>query len=123
MSQDIVSDALNMIMNAKKAGKQKITIKRYSKLLLNVLEIAKNAGYIEYSIEENELLIELSRLNEIMTIKPRYTVGAKKLDFYARRFLPAKNFGILIVSTNQGLMEHKEAENKNLGGCLIAYMF
>ena len=34
-----------------------------------------------------------------------------------------KNFGFVIVSTNQGLMKHDEAEEKNIGGCLIAYMF
>jgi ribosomal protein S8 len=29
----------------------------------------------------------------------------------------------LIVSTNKGLMTHKDAEEKNIGGCLIAYVF
>ena len=36
---------------------------------------------------------------------------------------PAKNFGFLIVSTNEGLVKHYEAEEKNLGGCLIAYVY
>jgi len=38
MSQDIVADALNQIMNIKKAGKTEVRIKKHSKFLLEVLE-------------------------------------------------------------------------------------
>ncbi len=34
MSQDIVADGFNEIMNAKRVGKVELTIKRYSKVLL-----------------------------------------------------------------------------------------
>ena len=123
MSQDIVSDALNEIMNAKKADKTEIVINKHSKLLRNILDVAKKAGYLNYYIERSKLKIEIKDLNAIKAIKPRYTVPVKKINFYARRFLPAKNFGFVIVSTNQGLMKHNDAEEKNLGGCLIAYMY
>ena len=45
MSQDIVADALNEIMNAKKARKSEIALNKNSKLLRNVLDIAKERGY------------------------------------------------------------------------------
>lgn len=123
MSQDIISDALNQIMNAKKAGKKSVEIKKHSKLLRNILDIAKESEYLDYSVEGTKLIIEIKNLNEMQSIKPRYTVNTKKINRYVRRFLPAKNFGFVIVSTNQGLMKHYEAEEKNLGGCLIVYMF
>ena len=41
MSQDIVSDLMNNMMNAKKAGKTSIVATSYSKLLLNILDIMK----------------------------------------------------------------------------------
>ena len=47
MSHDIVADTLNEIMNAKRARKNLVVVKRYSKLLLKVLEIGKNNGYIK----------------------------------------------------------------------------
>ena len=47
MSQDIVADALNQIMNAKRAGKKDLELKRFSKLLLSVLAIAKLNKYIK----------------------------------------------------------------------------
>lgn len=123
MSQDIVADGLNQIMNAKLAKKQEIVLDKHSKLLREVLEIVKKDGYLDYKNEGGKLKIDIKRLNYIRAIKPRYTVPVKKIDFYVRRFLPAKDFGFVILSTNKGLMKHNEAENKNIGGCLIAYIY
>ena len=123
MGQDIISDGLNQIMNAKKARKESVVLERHSKLLRNILDIAKNAGYLDYSVEGIKLTVNLKGLNEIRAIKPRYTVNVNKINEYVRRFLPAKNFGFVIVSTNEGLMKHEEAEEKNIGGCLVAYIF
>jgi len=50
-------------------------------------------------------------------------VKVDKINHYVRRYLPAKNFGFVIVSTNKGLMKHNEAEEKNLGGCVVAYVY
>jgi small subunit ribosomal protein S8 len=123
MSQDIVADALNQIINAKKARKKNVTLKKHSKLLRNVLDIAKDAGYIDYSVENKEIHIEIKKLNEFKAIKPRFTTSVDKINYYTRRFLPAKNFGFVIISTNKGLMKQNEAEEQNLGGCLIAYIY
>ena len=123
MSQDIIADALNQIMNAKKAKKTSVVIKKHSKLLRNILDIAKESGYLDYEVDGTELKVEIFKLNELKAVKPRYTVSVKNINKYVRRYLPAKNFGFVIVSTNQGLMKAEEAEEQNLGGCLIAYMF
>ena len=123
MSQDIISDILNQIMNAKKARLEILETTRYSKLLINILDIMKNLGYVDYSIKDDKLKIIIKELNECRSIKPRYTVSNKRINHYVRRFLPAKNFGLIIISTNNGLMRHYEAEEKNIGGSLIAYIF
>ena len=123
MSQDIVADILNQIMNAKKAGKSEVIVKKHSKLLRNILDIAKESGYLDYEINGIELKIIIHTINEIRAIKPRYTVSVSNINKYVRRFLPAKNFGTVIISTNKGLMRHEEAKENNLGGCIIAYMF
>lgn len=123
MSQDIVADALNQIMNAKKARKTEVVIKKHSKLLRNILDIAKESGYLDYEVNGTEIIITINKINELKAIKPRYTVSVKDINKYVRRYLPAKNFGFVIVSTNKGLMKTDEAEEQNLGGCLIAYMF
>jgi small subunit ribosomal protein S8 len=123
MSQDIIADALNQIMNAKKARKTSVVITKHSKLLRNILDIAKESGYLDYEVDGTEIKVTISKLNELKAIKPRYTVSVKNINKYVRRYLPAKDFGFVIISTNQGLMKSEEAEEQNLGGCLIAYMF
>ena len=123
MSQDIIADALNQIMNAKKARKTTVVIQKHSKLLRNILDIAKESGYLDYEIDGTILTVTINKVNELRAIKPRYTVSVKDINKYVRRYLPAKNFGFVIVSTNKGLMKAEDAEEQNLGGCLIAYMF
>ena len=126
MSHDVVADALNMIKNAKRAGKETIKINRISNLLIEVLKIMKQESAIKrYRIDADEKSIQLTigELSECKSVKPRFTIKKEDLERYKRRYLPSRKLGILIVSTNKGLMTHKEAENEKIGGCLIAYFY
>lgn len=126
MSQDLVSDTLNNIMNAKRARKDAVVVKRYSKLLLNLLDIMKKHRHIDsYKVNETgkSVEIKIGKLNSCNSIKPRFYVSMKSIEKYIRRYLPAKDFGILIISTDKGLITHDEAIEKNVGGSLIAYVF
>ena len=121
--KEIVTNALNCIMNAVKARKTICKVAS-SKLLVAILSIMKKEGYIkDYAAEGHKVAIELSEVNECRAIKPRFNVAVEDYDKYIRRFLPARDFGVLIVSTSKGLMTHKEAIEKNIGGSLIAYCF
>ena len=121
MSQDLISDCLNQIMNAKKSGKSELVVNRVSKLLIEVLEIAKKNDYLDFSHDKKQIRIKIKDLSECRTIKPRYFVKIESIDKYARRFLPARNVGLMIISTNEGLMTHEQAYEKKIGGSLIAY--
>ncbi len=124
MSQDVVADGLNQMMNALRARKTTVELIHHSSLLMSVLALAKLKGYVkEYRVENNILKIEIGRLNGCNAIKPRFTVAVEDLDKYVKRYLPAKDIGIIIVSTPKGLMTHQTAAEKNLGGSLIAYLF
>lgn len=123
MSQDIVSDALNQIMNAKKAGKKEVTITRVSKLLIEVLEMIKKGKYIDFENKDGKVVVKILELSECKAIKPRYHVTVSEIDKYLRRFLPSRNFGVVIISTSKGLMAHDTALEKKIGGSLIAYYF
>jgi len=126
MSQDIVADALNMIRNAKKARKDAVKIKRISNLLIEILKIMKQEGAIKkYKINSKEKSMEITigDLSECKAIKPRFTVNKTQIEKYRRRYLPARNLGIIIISTNKGLITHEEAQKEKIGGCLIAYFY
>ena len=125
MSQDVTADAINQIMNMKRAGKTELEISRYSKLLINVLDVAKKNGYLDYTLDEKnrKLTINIIKLNKCQSIKPRFNVKVEDIEKYVRRFLPARGFGILIISTSAGLLTQEQAYEKNIGGSLIAYFY
>jgi len=126
MSQDIISDALNQIKNANNSGKKSVKIMRYSKFLINILEIMRAKKYIdryEFSKDKKSLEIKIGNVNECQAIKPRLNVKKDSVEKYMRRFLPARNFGIILLSTDKGLLTHEEAMEKNVGGALVAYCY
>lgn len=126
MSQDIIADALNVIRNAKKAKKETLNIKIISNLLIEILKIMKQEGAIKkYKINSKSKSIEvtLGDLSECKAIKPRFSVDKTQIEKYRRRYLPARDIGTMILSTNKGLMTHDEAVEEKIGGCLIAYFY
>ncbi|MBM3228768.1 30S ribosomal protein S8 [Candidatus Pacearchaeota archaeon] len=126
MSQDIVADALNMMLNAKKARKEIVRVNRVSNLLIEVLKIMKQKEAIKrYKIDSKNKFAEITLGNflECRAIKPRFTVKKDDIEKYKRRYLPARNIGAIIISTNRGLRTHEDALQEGLGGCLIAYFY
>jgi small subunit ribosomal protein S8 len=126
MSQDTVADALNMMKNAGRAGKENVEVMKMSNLLIEVLKIMKQKNAIKkYKINPKKKSVEitLGEIAECRAIKPRFTVQKDEIEKYKRRYLPARGIGTIIISTNKGLMTHEEAEEEGIGGCLIAYFY
>ena len=111
-------------MNAKVALQTSVTLRNHSKFLQNILAIGKLKGYIlEYSTTPKGLLVEFKNLHKCKAVKPRYIVKVNDIDKYVRRYLPARGMGILIISTNDGLVTHQTAIDNNIGGSIVAYMY
>ncbi len=129
MSVDTLSNAMSTIKNAERMGKKKCEIRPASKLIGNVLRVLKEHGYIkEFEYIEDyrggKFIVELSgRINDCNAIRPRFSVKKTEYEKFEKRFLPARDFGILIVSTTKGVMSQKEAIEKGLGGVLLAYVY
>ncbi len=126
MSHDVVADGLNMIKNARDAKREGVKINRISNLFIEILKIMKQEGLIKkYKIDPKEKSIEITigNLMDCKAIKPRFTVTKSQIEKYRRRYLPSRNLGTVVVSTNKGLMTHKEAQEEGIGGCLIAYFY
>lgn len=126
MSQDVVADALNMIRNAKRARREVVKVKIISNLLIEVLKIMKEKGAVKkYKIDGKEKSVEvtLGDLVECKAIKPRFSVDKTQIEKYRRRYLPSRKIGTMLISTNKGLMTYEEAQEENIGGCLIAYFY
>ncbi len=126
---DTLSTALSNILNAGKVGKQSCIVKPISKIIKVVFEIMKNSnflGNIDYTenIKGGSAKVHLlGNINKCGSIKPRYNIKKTDYEKFEKRYLPAKDFGFLIVSTSKGVMTHLEAKEKKLGGRLLAYFY
>jgi len=127
MSHDPLAAMLNDLTNCKKAGKSETIAIPVSKLMIEVLKILKKHGYInDFKIEEGKFkkaIIKIGKIHKCHAIKPRFYVNMKNIDRYVKRYLPARDIGIVIISTNKGLKTHEEAIREGVGGCLIAYCY
>lgn len=129
MNNDPLANVLSSMMNAEKIGKKECLVKPASKMVKKVLDILKEHQYIAgYEVSETGrggiLKVTLiGRMNDCCVIKPRLPVRKDNYEKYEKRYLPAKDFGIILVSTSKGLMTINEAKEKQLGGSLIAYVY
>jgi len=126
---DPLSNVLSHLFNCEKISRPECMVKPASKMIVKILEIIKDNKYIgEFNIikdgKGNLIKINLlGNINKCGTIRPRFSFTLNELEKYEKRFLPSKDFGIIIVSTSKGLMSHVFAREKKIGGRLIAYVY
>lgn len=129
MLNDPLADAMSLMLNNEIIGRSECTIKPVSKIIKQLLKVMKDHDYLsDFRVIEDSRgdYIELKlngNINKCGVIKPRYSVKNNEFEKFERRFLPAKDFGILLVSTPKGVMVHYDAKSKKLGGKLLAYCY
>lgn len=129
MQNDILATSLSKIENYEKIGRKECLVMPAGSTVKKVLEILNHNGYLGQA----ELITEargsavkvhlLGRINKCGVIKPRFAIGKLGFEKFEKRYLPAKNMGIIIVSTPKGLMTHEDAKSQGHGGRLIAYCY
>jgi len=110
MLNDPLANALSLIKNAEIKGKGTCTIQPSSKLIGGVLNLLKEKGYIgefEYIQDGRAGIFQVKlkgNINNCGVIKPRYPIKRNDLEKWESRYLPARDFGILILTTTQGIV-------------------
>ena len=129
MLNDPLANALSLMKNAENKGKKTCHIEPSSKLISGVLHVLKENGYIgEYQyIEDGKagvLEVELiGNINNCGVIKPRYPVKRSELEKWESRYLPARDFGLLILTTTKGIISNEDAKKYGIGGKMLAYVY
>ncbi len=124
-----LANVLSFIQNYDKLGRKELITKNNSKIIREVLKIMQENGYIGGFEEMPEsfgksLKIHLiGSVNASNVIRPQYQIKLENYESFEKRYLPAKEFGIIIISTDQGIMIHREAKEKRLGGKLLAFCY
>ena len=126
---NLLANLFTTLYNSEDRKKTDCIILPTSKLATKVLATLKNAGYIgEFErVEDNrggKFKIQLlAKITKCGIITPTFKVKKDEYNRWEEQFLPSFNRGMLLVTTNQGVMSHHEAANKGLGGFLIGYVY
>ncbi len=129
MLHDPLNDAMVAIRNAEAAGKHECLIRPASKLIGRVLKVMQESAYIRsFELVEDgrggiyKVLLGGS-INSCGVIKPRFSVRRTDLEKYEARYLPAQDFGVLILTTTEGVISQTKAKEIGVGGKLLAYVY
>jgi small subunit ribosomal protein S8 len=131
---DPIADMLTRLRNANQAYHDAVSMP-YSKLKAGVADILQQEGYItSYGVEEAEEGAVGKRLT--ITLKygqnrERSIAGIRRISKPGLRVYAKANglpkvlggLGIAIISTSQGLLTDRQANQKGVGGEVLAYVW
>ena len=98
-------------------------------MLVTFLKVMQKNGYIsDFTIIDDaragKIVVDLNgRLNKCGVISPRFDLKIKNFEFFCSAILPSRQFGHVVISTNEGIMDHNEALKKKIGGKVLGYFY
>ncbi|MCI4433500.1 MAG: 30S ribosomal protein S8 [Nitrosopumilus sp.] len=128
-AQNVLANLFVTLYNNEARRKSDCIILPTSKLGIEVLKTLQKDGYIGKfeHINDNRggkfKIHLLAKITKCGAISPRFKVKNDEYNDWEQQYLPAYNRGMLLVTTNQGVMSHHEAINKRIGGFLIGYVY
>nr|AJS12995.1 small subunit ribosomal protein S8 [uncultured archaeon] len=126
---DTLANGLITVVNNEMRNKRECIISPASKLLGRVLRIMQLNGYLgEFEFIDDgrsgKFKVQLlGRINKCGAIRPRFSVRTDSFEEWEKKFLPSRDVGLLVVSTSDGVLSHKEAGEKHVGGKLLAFIY
>ncbi len=125
---DRLADSINTIKTNERVGRSECSVQS-TRLVRAVLDAMKRERYIngyEEYVDRNARMLKVSlsnRINDIGVIKPRFAVRKDDIQKFESRYVPSKDFGVLIISTPEGVVTSREIKSKSVGGRLLAYVY
>ena len=126
---NILANLFVTLTNNETRRRNSCTILPTSKLGIEVLKTLQKDGYIgEFEHIDDKRggkfkINLLAKITKCGAISPRFKVKNDEFNNWEQQYLPAYNRGMLLVTTNQGVMSHHEAVQKGIGGFLIGYVY
>lgn len=63
----------------------------------------------------------IGRLNKCGVISPRFDVKVVEIEKWVTNLLPSRQFGVLVLTTSNGIISHQACRKTNCGGKLLGY--
>ncbi len=126
---NILANLFVTLYNNETRRKNECIILPTSKLATEVLKTLQKDGYIgEFEhVEDNRggkfKIKLLAKITKCGAISPRFKVNKNEFQQWEQQYLPSYTRGMLLVTTNRGVMSHHEASNSGIGVFLIGYVY
>lgn len=117
---DTISNFLNQLKTSAAVNKELIAVD-YSGLKLNILKVLKDSGYIiDFQPDNNKKTISIQLKKNNFSHVKRISKSGQRIYTKASRIpKPISGYGLVIVSTPQGVKSGKEAKKLGIGGEVI----
>ncbi len=128
-TNNILANVFVTLYNNESRRKNECIVYPASKLAHKVLETLKKGSYIgdfEYVEDKRGGKFKvklLAKITKCGAISPRLKVKKTEYAQWEQQYLPSYTQGMLLVTTNKGVMSHHDAVNKELGGLLLGYVY
>lgn len=126
---NILANLFVTLYNSEARRKADCVVLPTSTLATEVLKTLQNHNYIgEFERVDDrkggKFKIQLlAKITKCGAITPRFKVSKGGYAKWEQQYLPSYSRGMLIVTTNQGVMSHHEAVQKGIGGLLVGYVY
>ncbi|KAG6499934.1 hypothetical protein ZIOFF_039748 [Zingiber officinale] len=151
MGRRILNDALQKMLNAERRGNASTTLQPISGTIIAFLNVMKSRGvnvvllmfskpfdiYVHcYNFHQGyikdfqvfdphrvgRISVELfGRLKDCKALSYRQDIKAKDIEKYRIRMLPTRQWGYVVITTPNGVLDHEDAIKQNVGGQVLGF--
>ncbi|OWM87550.1 40S ribosomal protein S15a-5-like [Punica granatum] len=127
MGRRVLSNALSSIVNAERRAKATVQLQPISAVVSSFLKIMKDRGYIKsFEVQDphrvGKITVELQgRIKDCRALMYRQDLKAREIEHYRVRTLPTHQWGYVVMTTPEGILDHEEAMKRNVGGQVLGY--
>ncbi len=128
-STNVLANLFVTLYNSEIRRKSNCIVLPTSKLAIEVLKTLQKYEYVgEFEHIDDKRggkfrIHLLAKITKCGAISPRFKVRKNEYFQWEQMYLPAYYKGILLVTTSCGVMSHRDALNKGIGGFLIGYVY
>lgn len=128
---DPIADMLSRVRNANNAHHETVSMPS-SKIKASIAEILKQEGYIaNYKVEDAKVGKQLTLDLKYGPTREASIAGLRRVSKPGLRVYAKSNdlpqvlggLGVAIISTSQGLLTDRQAQEKGVGGEVLAYVW